>query len=162
MSKKRTGLLIAFGAVLGAAAAGLSYYLKYKSFSDELDRDFHDYEDDGLDENAKKEEAAALKETPRRSYISLWKAKTAEVKEAIEDFFDAEDDDDADKACDSETGCACETRNLCDSEWKEACGCTADKTSDNEAGSAAATDSATENDPSAKVTVEEDTNGTNA
>ena len=34
MAKKHTGLLIALGAALGAAAAGLSYYLKYKSFND--------------------------------------------------------------------------------------------------------------------------------
>ena len=46
MSKKRTGLWIAFGAVLGAAAAGISYYLKYKSFNDELEQDFHDYEEE--------------------------------------------------------------------------------------------------------------------
>ena len=45
MSKKKTGLLIALGAAIGAAAAGISYYLKYKSFNDELDKDFHDYED---------------------------------------------------------------------------------------------------------------------
>ena len=37
MSKKKTGLLIALGAAIGAAAAGISYYLKYKSFNDELD-----------------------------------------------------------------------------------------------------------------------------
>lgn len=52
MSKKRTGLWIAFGAVLGAAAAGISYYLKYKSFNDELEQDFHDYEEE---EDAKEE-----------------------------------------------------------------------------------------------------------
>ena len=28
MSKKKTGLLIALGAAIGAAAAGISYYLK--------------------------------------------------------------------------------------------------------------------------------------
>ena len=56
MSKKRTGLWIAFGAVLGAAAAGISYYLKYKSFNDELEQDFHDYEEE---EDAKEEKTAA-------------------------------------------------------------------------------------------------------
>lgn len=35
MSKKKTGLLIALGAAIGAAAAGISYYLKYKSFNDD-------------------------------------------------------------------------------------------------------------------------------
>ena len=49
MSKKRTGLLIAFGAAVGAAVAGISYYLRYKSFNDELDQDFHDYEDSEAD-----------------------------------------------------------------------------------------------------------------
>ncbi len=45
MSKKKSGLLIAFGAMLGGAvAAGISYYLKLKSFNDELDQDFHEYE----------------------------------------------------------------------------------------------------------------------
>ena len=40
MSKKKSGLLIAFGAMLGGAvAAGISYYLKLKSFNDELDQD---------------------------------------------------------------------------------------------------------------------------
>ena len=57
MSKKRTGLWIAFGAVLGAAAAGISYYLKYKSFNDELEQDFHDYEEE---EDAKEEKNSGL------------------------------------------------------------------------------------------------------
>ena len=47
MSKKKSGLLIAFGAMLGGAvAAGISYYLKLKSFNDELDQDFHEYEEE--------------------------------------------------------------------------------------------------------------------
>lgn len=70
MSKKKTGFLIAFGAVLGAAAAGISYYLKYKEFNDELDKDFHDYEEDGEDG---KEKSSPLSddETSGRTYISL-------------------------------------------------------------------------------------------
>ena len=57
MSKKKSGLLIAFGAMLGGAvAAGISYYLKLKSFNDELDQDFHEYEeeDSPSDENEEK------------------------------------------------------------------------------------------------------------
>ena len=58
MSKKKSGLLIAFGAMLGGAvAAGISYYLKLKSFNDELDQDFHEYEE---------EEPA-----PERTYITI-------------------------------------------------------------------------------------------
>ena len=58
MSKKKSGLLIAFGAMLGGAvAAGISYYLKLKSFNDELDQDFHEYEeeDSPSDENEEPE-----------------------------------------------------------------------------------------------------------
>ena len=45
--KRNPGLLIAFGAMLGGAvAAGISYYLKLKSFNDELDQDFHEYEEE--------------------------------------------------------------------------------------------------------------------
>lgn len=70
MSKKKTSMLIAFGAVLGAAAAGLSYYLKYKSFNDELDKDFHDYEEeDTAPEEAK--DAAPQADAKGRTYITL-------------------------------------------------------------------------------------------
>ena len=62
MSKKKSGLLIAFGAMLGGAvAAGISYYLKLKSFNDELDQDFHEYE-----ETEEKTEPA-----PERTYITI-------------------------------------------------------------------------------------------
>jgi len=70
MAKKRTGLLIAFGAALGAAAAGISYYLKYKSFNDELDKDFHDYEDDESTEE-KRNDAVPCSEAAGRTYIPL-------------------------------------------------------------------------------------------
>lgn len=72
MSKKNTGLLIAFGAALGAAAACVSYYLKYKSFSDELDKDFHDYEDE--DESASQEiekETVPVSDSTKRNYITI-------------------------------------------------------------------------------------------
>ena len=66
MSKKKSGLLIAFGAMLGGAvAAGISYYLKLKSFNDELDQDFHEYEEE---ENA-----------PERTYITINSGKDAET-----------------------------------------------------------------------------------
>ena len=68
MSKKRTGLLIAVGAALGAAAAGLSYYLKYKSFNDEIEKDFHDYEEETTDETA--DETLSFSDA-NRTYISI-------------------------------------------------------------------------------------------
>ena len=68
MSKKRTGLWIAFGAVLGAAAAGISYYLKYKSFNDELEQDFHDYEEEEDAKEEKNSGAVSCGESGR-SYI---------------------------------------------------------------------------------------------
>ena len=77
MSKKKSGLLIAFGAMLGGAvAAGISYYLKLKSFNDELDQDFHEYEeeDSPSDENEEKAESA-----PERTYITINSGKDAET-----------------------------------------------------------------------------------
>ena len=69
MSKKRTGLLIAVGAALGAAAAGISYYLKYKSFDDEIDKDFHDYEEVEISEMTNDEPISCA--DSNRTYISL-------------------------------------------------------------------------------------------
>ena len=77
MSKKRTGLWIAFGAVLGAAAAGISYYLKYKSFNDELEQDFHDYEEEEDAKEEKNSGAVSCGESGR-SYIHLNSGKCAE------------------------------------------------------------------------------------
>ena len=85
MSKKKTGLLIAFGAALGAAAACVSYYLKYKSFSDELDKDFHDYEDEDDSGAADGEKpSASAQEASKRNYITIdsGKCKCAESEEA--------------------------------------------------------------------------------
>ena len=76
MSKRKTGLLIAFGAVMGAAAAGISYYLKYKSFNDELDKDFHDYEDEDSSSKEEKTDTASGTEPAERSYITINSAKS--------------------------------------------------------------------------------------
>lgn len=46
MAKKQLGKFMAFTAIAGAAAAGISYILRYKSFHKELDEEFHDFEDD--------------------------------------------------------------------------------------------------------------------
>ena len=77
MAKKHTGLLIALGAALGAAAAGLSYYLKYKSFNDEIDKDFHDYEEDAAEETSM--EPISFTET-NRNYITLDGSKNKSVE----------------------------------------------------------------------------------
>lgn len=79
MSKKRTGLLIAFGAALGAAAAGVSYYLKYKSFNDEIDKDFHDYEEETAE--MVKDEPVSCADT-NRTYITLDSNKCKSCEEA--------------------------------------------------------------------------------
>ena len=68
--KKHTGLLIAAGAILGAAAAGVSYYLKYKSFNKEIDTDFHDYEENEVKEETEDEPVVTCSDASR-TYISL-------------------------------------------------------------------------------------------
>ena len=77
MSKKKSGLLIAFGAMLGGAvAAGISYYLKLKSFNDELDQDFHEYEEEDTPSEEKEEKTEPA---PERTYITINSGKDAEA-----------------------------------------------------------------------------------
>lgn len=102
MSKKNTGLLIAFGAALGAAAACVSYYLKYKSFSDELDKDFHDYEDEDEPSAADGEKAAPTQEASKRNYITIDSGK-CKCPENAEDIPQKEDGKKEPEA-DAETG----------------------------------------------------------
>ena len=79
MSKKRTGLLIALGAMIGAAAAGIAYYLQYKSFNDELDKDFHDYEEeDGPVKRGRMSRFPARR--PPDAIISLWTLPNAGLR----------------------------------------------------------------------------------
>lgn len=82
MSKKKTGLLIALGAAIGAAAAGISYYLKYKSFNDELDKDFHDYEDEETSSGETGKGTSSCDAAKERTYITLepGKCKAGEEK----------------------------------------------------------------------------------
>ena len=107
MSKKKTGLLIALGAVLGAAAAGASYYFKYRSFSDELDQDFHDYEEDEMSTEPC-DCVASCSESANRTYISLDGAKV----KTSEDAKPAAQEDAADAAAEktNETEAAKETK----------------------------------------------------
>lgn len=81
MSKKKSGLLIALGAMLGgAAAAGISYYLKLKSFNDELDQDFHEYEEE---ETPSEETEEKTEPASERTYITINSGKDTDesVKE---------------------------------------------------------------------------------
>lgn len=67
MSKKKFGKFVALATVSGVIAAGISYFLKYKSFHDELDEDFHDFEgDDEFDGSL-----PHASETPNRTYVTL-------------------------------------------------------------------------------------------
>lgn len=64
MAKKGFGKLVAAAAVAGAAAAGISYLKKYKSFNDELEEDFHDFEgEDEKDDLFEDEETVILPDT---------------------------------------------------------------------------------------------------
>ena len=44
MAKKGFGKVLAVATVAGAAAAGISYLKKYRSFNKELEEEFHDFE----------------------------------------------------------------------------------------------------------------------
>lgn len=73
MAKKHFGKLLTLAAIVGAAAAGVSYVLQYKSFHKELDEDFHDFEDDfdDFDDAGEKEDTKTSESVSERSYVSL-------------------------------------------------------------------------------------------
>lgn len=73
MSKKNVGKFLAFATVAGAVAAGISYFLKYKSFHDELDEDFHDIE--GEDESDGQLPKENEEEGKTRNYVTLGEKK---------------------------------------------------------------------------------------
>lgn len=60
---KKTGKILTLVAVVGAAAAGISYFRKYRSFNRELDEDFRDFEEE--------EDSPAPDSTMNRNYVSL-------------------------------------------------------------------------------------------
>lgn len=60
---KKAGKILALAAVVGAAAAGISYFTKYRSFSKELDEDFRDFEEE--------DETPIPDSTMNRNYVSL-------------------------------------------------------------------------------------------
>lgn len=87
MAKKNLGKFLALTAISTAIAAGVSYFLKYRSFHAELDEDFHDFEgdDDSFDGSLPHEG-----ETAQRNYVPLGEKKEeSPVKEASEAVKDA-------------------------------------------------------------------------
>ncbi|NBH71350.1 hypothetical protein D3Z51_04785 [Clostridiaceae bacterium] len=60
---KKAGKILALAAIAGAAAAGISYFTKYRSFSKELDEDFRDFEEE--------DEPPIPDSTMNRNYVSL-------------------------------------------------------------------------------------------
>lgn len=72
MAKKGLGKFVAFAAIAGAAAAGVSYVLQYKTFHKELEKDFREFEEDEEEDSQENEEDHSF--DPRklnRNYISL-------------------------------------------------------------------------------------------
>ena len=68
MSKKKVKGAVLWGMLGGAVAAGISYYLKLKSFNDELDQDFHEYEEE---ETPSEETEEKTEPAPERTYITI-------------------------------------------------------------------------------------------
>lgn len=75
MAKKSFGKIITLAAIAGAAAAGVSYLLQYKSFHKGLDEEFHDFEDE-FDEFDDEKEAESQ---TVRTYVSLNPERQAET-----------------------------------------------------------------------------------
>ena len=109
MAKNHIGKVLAFVAGAGAAAAGIAYFARYKSFHKALERDFHDFEDedfedgepeetDGGAETRERDTPADLNNPSQRNYVSLssskdeFKAAAKDVKESVEDAASAAKD----------------------------------------------------------------------
>lgn len=108
MSKKKTGLLVAFGAIIGVAAAGLSYYLKYKSFSNDVDKDFHEYEDEEDDEDMNGEVSAVSScESAGRTYITLNKSSEGTESSECTESSESTDSCDCGDSCECGESCDC-------------------------------------------------------
>lgn len=89
MAKKGWGKFVAFAAVTGAVAAGVSYVLQYKTYHRELEKDFREFEDGG-DEVTGDTGAERTIDTRNvdRNYISLSSSKD-EFKVAARDMAQA-------------------------------------------------------------------------
>lgn len=82
MAKKHFGKFIALATVSGVIAAGISYFLKYKSFHDELDEDFHDFEGDEEEFDG---ELPHESEIISRTYVSLNEKKDTAPSVSVEE-----------------------------------------------------------------------------
>lgn len=85
MAKSKFGLgkLVVFATIAGAVAAGISYFTKYKSFNKELEEDFHDFEDNGSEDEGTED----IDSTMSRNYVTLNTVKNAaeDVTETIKE-----------------------------------------------------------------------------
>lgn len=86
MSKKGLGKFMAFAAVTGAVAAGVSYVLQYKTYHKELEKDFREFEDN--EEAAEVSEHTIDSRKVDRNYISLSSSRD-EFKVAAKDMANA-------------------------------------------------------------------------
>ena len=146
MSKKKSGLLIAFGAMLGGAvAAGISYYLKLKSFNDELDQDFHEYEEE---ETPSEETEEKTEPAPERTYITINSGKDTN---AADDSVKKEETKDSE-----ETACPEPTDEKEEDPDTAECSA-AEGTCETTADSSSAAEGSAANEKASSVVVEDDT-----
>lgn len=87
MAKKHWGKFVAFAAVAGAVAAGISYVLQYKTYHKELEKDFREFED-GEDVSEDSEDHTIDPRSANRNYIALSSSKD-EFKVAAKDIASA-------------------------------------------------------------------------
>lgn len=106
MSRNHFGKVLAFVAGAGAAAAGIAYFARYKSFHKALERDFHDFEDEDFENEdfeeedvfEKEEKPVDLNNPSQRNYVSLssskdeFKTAAKDVKESVEEAANAAKD----------------------------------------------------------------------
>ena len=85
MAKRGLGKFVAFAAISGAVAAGVSYVLQYKIYHKELDKDFREFEDEEDDEDDTVQEDTYDPRKLNRNYISLNSSKD-EFKVAAKDM----------------------------------------------------------------------------
>lgn len=88
MAKKGLGKFVAFAAIAGAAAAGVSYVLQYKTFHKELEKDFREFEEDEEDSPENEEDPSFDPRKLNRNYISLASSRD-EFKVAAKDIAQA-------------------------------------------------------------------------
>lgn len=94
MAKKHFGKFITLAAIAGTVAAGISYFLRYKSFHEELDEEFHDFESD-LDATEQMDESNG---TAARIYVSLTPDKSADdIRETVEETISEDADETVDE-----------------------------------------------------------------